>query len=442
MTSIDTANETVENAILISFDSLRSDIIDQISPAKAPTFCRMRDGGAFFRNSIVQAPFTIPSHASMLSGLYPAKTGVRNMQHRVPSEVPTIFGILNQRGFHTIGSSPTPLLKPERAGFRGIDEHVPFRHRSIRESLAGLNGKRFFAFLHYWDTHTPYETLLPGFRPADLALNMLGWTRELERFRYLRRVAGFLWLSRITRIRAMLKEGNKGILPALMKGYELAVIRADRFLARILEIIEQTGLADKTLVVVTGDHGDSFNEHGEIDRAVGGRYEHGQFLYDNVLRVPLIFYCSGKSLSQKFDAQVQEIDITPTVLEALGVQYDGNIDGRPLWRESIVTKVAPAEALAFSEIVREDLNIEMRCVRSSSHKLIQDFKTNTFELYDIKSDREEKKNLYPGTERSETAALQDRLRAFTESACAKQASSTQAEREQVEALLRNLGYID
>ncbi|HUV63794.1 MAG TPA: sulfatase [Sedimentisphaerales bacterium] len=436
------AIERMENVVLISFDSLRSDYVAQLHPAEAPNFCRMRDEGAFFSNTIVHVPCTLPSHASMLSGLYPARTGVRDMHHQVPPELPTMFTLLKERGFHTMGSSTTPMLTASRAGYKGIDEQVPFRYRCLRKSIIRSKGKRLFVFLHYWATHTPYETRLPGIRPADVALNVLGANRELENIRFVRRIGDFLWLARIKRIRTMLKEGDSRIVPALKQGYKRAIAKADRFLGGVLRILEEAGLAEKTLIVVTGDHGDSFNAHGEIETASGGRYEHGQFLYDNVLKVPLIFFCPGRKVARTFDTQVQQIDIAPTLLDALGAEYDGRMDGSSLWSNSIIGGIAPKETLAFSEVVRESLNIERRSVRSSSYKLLRDSKSNTCELYDLRVDPEEKNDLYPTDPCAEKTMLLNELQAFSESRSIDKASYTDAEQQRIEMTLRNLGYID
>ncbi len=436
------AIDRMENVVLISFDSLRSDFVAQLNPAEAPNFCLMRDEGAFFGNTIVHVPCTIPSHACMLSGLYPARTGVRDMHHKVPPEVPTMFTILKERGFCTMGSSPTAMLTAGRAAYRGIDRQVPFRHRCWRKSIAALKGKRFFAFLHYWDTHTPYGTWLPGIRPADVALNVLAVTRRLENYRYARRIDEMLWLARVKRIRTMVKEGDSRIVPALKRGYKRAILEADRFLGGVLKILKEANLADKTLVVVTGDHGDSFNEHGEIGKASGGRYEHGQFLYDNVLRVPLIFFCPARRFSRAFDAQVQQIDIAPTLLEALGIGHDGTMDGSSLWSGSVIGATPPKETFAFSEVVRESLNAELRCVRSRSHKLLRDYKSNTCELYDLKADPGEKNNLYRTDQCAEKAMLLDRLQAFCESRGIDKAACSDAEQQRIQTTLRNLGYID
>jgi arylsulfatase A-like enzyme len=436
------AIERVENVVLVSFDSLRSDFVTQLKSAEAPNFCLMRDEGAFFNHTIVHVPCTIPSHACMLTGLYPARTGVRDMHHKVPPEVPTMFTMLKERGFCTMGSSATAMLTAARAAYRGIDRQVPFRYRCLSKSVAAAEGKRFFAFLHYWDTHTPYETRLPGMRPADVALNVLGATRELENYRYVRRIDEMLWLAKVKRIRTLVKEGDSRIVPALKRGYKRGILKADRFLGGVLRILKQAGLADKTLIVVTGDHGDSFNEHGEIDRASGGRYEHGQFLYDNVLRVPLIFFCPGRRFSRSYDTQVQQIDIAPTLLEALGIEHDGTMDGSSLWSNSIIGATPPKETLAFSEVVRESLNVELRCVRSRSHKLLRDYRSNTCELYDLRVDPEEKNDLYPTDQGAEKTMLLHQLQAFSEFRSLDKAASTDAEQQQIQTTLRNLGYID
>ncbi|MHC4625377.1 MAG: sulfatase [Planctomycetota bacterium] len=441
MESTNSACEHVENVILISFDSLRSDYVAKISSAEAPNLCLMRDRGAFFRNAIVQAPLTIPSHASLFSGLYPAKTGVRDMHHKMSPVVPTVFSILNERGFCTMASSPMAMFR-DRLGPGGLDKNVPFRYRPLKKSITALDGKRFFAFLHYWGTHTPYETRLPGYNPVDVLLNLLRPADRLQSIRYLRRIGDALWLSRIERIRKMVKEGHSQILPALRSGYKRAIVTADKFLAGVLNILKEGNLADKTLIVLTGDHGDSFNEHGEIDTAVGGRYEHGQFLYENIIKVPLVFFCPGQGLSQAFEAQVQQVDIVPTLLDALGVETDLDMDGRSLWSEHIVKGIAPEEDYTFSEVVRESLEMELRCVRTNSHKLIYNFNDNTYELYDLQVDPEEKAVLPADQQCDEKAILLDTLTAFAESRSIEGASYTVEERQEVENTLRNLGYMD
>ena len=201
-------------------------------------------------------------------------------------------------------------------------------------------------------------------------------------------------------------------------------------------------LAKKTLLIVTGDHGDSFSEHGEIRRAVGKRYEHGNFLYDNVIKVPLIFFSGNQRFSKAFETQIQEIDIVPTLLEALGVKYNGTMDGTSLWTKSIVRRKEPESTFTFSEVVRESLDMELRCVRSNYFKLIHDYKNSTFELYDLKTDPEETNNLYPGNKSDEKETLWAQLQLFSKIDNVADTSYSESERKQIERTLRNLGYMD
>jgi arylsulfatase len=438
--SIHIGDGTIDNVILISFDSLRSDSIANVSPVDAPVFALMRDRGVFFSDTIVQAPFTIPSHACMLSGLYPARTGVRDMHHKFPSGTPTALTILKEHGFATIASSPTTLLVNK--GFEGVDHHIPFSHRKLSRAITQLKGSRFFCFLHYWDTHTPYETRLPGYKPGDVLLNLLKPLDRLKKVRFVRRLPDILWLQRVKRIRSMMKEHTERMLPAVKQGYTSAIKKADDFLSGLMSVLDATGVGERTLLVVTGDHGDSFSEHDEINRAVGLRYEHGQFLYDTILKVPLIFFCPARNIARKYNAQVQQVDILPTILDALRIEYEGSLDGSSLWRQSIMGGRSPDRAFTFSETVRESLDMEMRCARSATSKLIRDYGNDKFELYDLQADPDEKSNLWPGDGFSAKAALMSELQAFAEIGDKQQQSRGEDERQQVEKTLRSLGYMD
>lgn len=432
----------IENVILVSFDSLRSDYVANLSPKEAPNFCLVRDRGCFFRNTIVQAPFTVPSHISMLTGLYPAKTGVRDMHHRIPQDISTVFTILKKEKFSTILASHTRIFANQR--FQGIDQHIPLNKKSLARTICQVKQNRFFAFLHYWDTHTPYETRLPILGPVDLFLNIampLAKMSKWDHIRYLARIYEILWLMKIKRIRTMMKKQHRTILPLLKKGYKDAIIKADAFLGDILRVLHTTDTAQRTLLIITGDHGDSFNEHNEIERAHGERYEHGQFLYDSVLRVPLILFSPQKSISSAFDSQVQQIDIVPTLLEALEIENERLLDGIPLWDKCVMKGEEPLNAYGFSEVVRESLGIELRCVRSNNYKLIHDHKNDIFELYDLKVDPDEECNLWLDDDYKEHEALKDRLEAFAQLENQLGTAYSAEEQRAIEKTLHDLGYM-
>ena len=164
--------------------------------------------------------------------------------------------------------------------------------------------------------------------------------------------------------------------------------------------------------------------------------------YDNIIKVPLIFFAPKEDFSRVFDSQVQQIDIVPTVLEALKVKYDGDLDGTSLWSDNIVKGKETEDPFTFSEIVRESLGIELRCVRSSTSKLIYDYVNNISELYDLRVDPEEKNNLWPGEDYDEKTALTAELEAFSKIDSDVNVASSEDEQRQIEKTLRYLGYVD
>lgn len=430
----------MKNVVLISFDSLRSDSIAQLNEKDAPNFCHMRDHGAFFENTIVQAPFTVPSHFSMLSGLFPSKTGVRDMHHRISSEIPTLFSILKLNGLESIFSFSISMLIDR--GLEGIDQHIPLSKKKLTKSISQTDPKAFLAFLHYWAIHTPYQTSLPCRKPIDVILNTSKQLNKLCGIRFLRCIPGLLWNLRIKRIREMMKESDSEITAAIKEGYKNAIITADRFLGKILKTLKATGVADETLLVITSDHGDSFNEHNEINRSTDNRYEHGQFLYDNIIKVPLIFFSSKNNFARSFDFQTQQVDIVPTILEALSIDYAGHLDGNSLWGAIKGDNSYAGNEFAFSEVVRESMDLELRCVRCESSKLICDYKKNTYELYDLRTDPGEQKNLWPTNDYNKKTKLMLELEAFSRIKEEVKVLNSEQEQQEIEGRLRNLGYMD
>lgn len=432
--------ERVRNIVLLSFDSLRSDYVADLKAAEAPHFCLMRDQGVFFPNTIVQAPFTVPSYASMLTGLYPAKTGVRDMHHQLSPDLTTIFHIVKEQGFHALSLGSTRVVK--NWVYQKIDRNLPISPKRFARAVAGMRGSRLFAFAHYWDTHTPYETKIPVTRPLDVLLNVL---RPLDRFkdtnnRALRKILWYPWLLRVKRIRSLMKEGTQGITSAIKKGYKDSIVTADRFVGGILSAVKKIGKADDTLFILTGDHGDSFDEHNEVRTAIGTRYEHGQFLYDNILRVPLIFYCPRGIARKVYSEQAQLIDVVPTALEALNVSYNG-LDGSSLWRAVTGTTPPPDRRFTYSEVVRESIDMELRCVRSMSSKLILDYKSGNYEFYDLKRDPEETNNLWPADTCFEKDELLSALKSFAEMESSAKSPDPGSDDETIKQTLRNLGYL-
>jgi len=435
------ANNTnqIENVILVSYDSLRSDYIAALSDEEIPTFALMKNNGAFFENAIVQAPMTIPSHCSMLTGRYPANTGVRDMHHQLPSEVPSLFNLLQKEGVRTISVASTPMLKSRK--ITGIDDHLKLSLSQLEKTLKSEAGKPSFAFIHYWDTHTPYETQLPAKSIKDIVLNMLKPLRIFKNIKGGERVDDFLELQRVNRIRKLLKENDPNIMEAAKKGYIKSIKTADKFLAKTFNSMKKLNLFEKTLFIIMGDHGDSFNEHNEIERQPDLRYEHGHFLYDNILRIPLIFYWPGQRVGKHFKQQVELIDLTPTILDAFNVKSDSNFDGISLLKAILGKNDQKFNPYVFSEVVRESRDLSIHSVRSSKTKLIRDDNLDQYEMYDLVNDPDEQNNIWPQDSHNEKDVLLEKLEYFSKIDSKETEKTTDADKEKIEKALKDLGYM-
>jgi arylsulfatase A-like enzyme len=432
-------NHKIEHVILISYDSLRSDYISALSDEEIPAFGLMKKEGAFFENAIVQAPMTIPSHCSMLTGLYPANTGVRDMHHQLPSEIQSLFNLLQNGGIHTISVASTPMLKSRK--ITGIDVHLKLSLSQLSKNLKSNTGKPSFSFIHYWDTHTPYETQLPTKSLKDVLLNMLKPLKMFKNIKGGERVNDFLELQRVNRIRYLLKQKHPRIMEAAKKGYINSIKTADKFLADTFYTMKKLDLYEKTLFIIMGDHGDSFNEHNEIDRQPDLRYEHGHFLYDNILKIPLIFFWPGQKVGKHFTQQVELIDLTPTILDSLNVKCDKKFDGISLIKAINGDNDQKFKPYVFSEVVRESRDLSLRSVRSSKTKLIKDDKTNKYELFDLVNDSEEQNNLWPQDPHNEKSTLLEELDKFSKIDSKETEETSDADKEKIEKALKDLGYM-
>jgi arylsulfatase A-like enzyme len=273
------------NVMLISLDCVRVDKLGCYGgDTNTPTMDALAEKGVCFENCIVQAPFTTPSHVSLLTGLYPFRHSVRLLvAQKLAPNIQTLPRILQKRGYFC-GGFPSVFLMETRLGLdRGFDiyddqietERIGFRgpwrpgKLTTARVLSFLNDVEkdpFFAFVHYFDPHD-YD---PG---------KLGGERR----------------------------------------YNALIEKTDGFVGEILGKLSELELLEDTLVVVTADHGDAFGEHLH--------FGHGKDLYDPVLRVPLIIAGPGIPKGKVIQQQVRQIDIMPTVLDLLDFNIDVHIDG-------------------------------------------------------------------------------------------------------------------
>lgn len=384
------------SVVLISIDTLRADALGVYGNTRVatPAIDRLAKSGWRFENAHAHNVVTFPSHSNILSGLIPTLHGVRdNTGFRFPSEVKSLATRLKERGFKT-GAFVSAFVLDSKFGLdqgfdvyddrtASLDRQSPFMvpdrvgTETVAAAMKWIEGQgtaQFFAFVHLYDPHFPY-------RPAAAFA-----TRHKD------------------------------------QPYWGEVEAVDAALEPLLTRLAGSSLRDRTLVILTSDHGESLEEHGEST--------HGIFAYEPTLRVPLIV--AGPVGSRVLPAPVQHIDIVPTVLDALGAEVPGELPGRSLFSAS-----EGSTRTTYFESLSTSLNqgwAPLRGVLDGRFKFID---LPLPELYDVSADPGEKTNLV-----AREPEILDRLRSSlnrerTRDKGVKRGTEDQATLER----LRALGYV-
>jgi arylsulfatase A-like enzyme/Tfp pilus assembly protein PilF len=289
------ARDPTQNVLLITIDTLRADALGSYGNASAstPVLDRLAAEGVRFERAHASTVVTLPSHATILSGLYPFHHGVReNAGFRFPATAETLATILHVRGYRTgafVSAFPLDARFGLTRGFDVYDDRFPkgdataFRvpERKGSETVAaalqwirgtaGEANRPWFAWVHVYEPHFPYAPPEP-------------FASRYQSAPYLGEVAA-----------------------------------ADAALGPLVDGVGSSSGGRPTLVVVTGDHGESLGEHGEMT--------HGLFAYEGTLRVPLILHQPRLFAPRVVAAPARHIDILPTVLDAVSAPLPPGIDG-------------------------------------------------------------------------------------------------------------------
>ncbi|MSR58720.1 MAG: tetratricopeptide repeat protein [Planctomycetaceae bacterium] len=388
--------------LLVTLDTTRADRLSCYGYAagRTPVLDQLAASGIVFERASTVAPCTLPAHASLFTGLYPAETGIRtNGRGRLGDAMPTLAAELKRRGYDTAAFVAALVLDSKYGldqgfetyddNFTSDDPHVMHRQRSGAEvvdaALTWLRLKRskpFFCWVHLFDPHHPY---LPH---ADL------FGDEFSD-----------------------------------RPYDAEIAYVDRQVGRLLEFLKKQGLDRQTLVVVVGDHGEGLGDHFER--------MHGLTLYDEVMHVPLIFRLPEQGTSGKrIAADISMVDVSPTVLDLMGLADRRQITGKSFKPAILGHELAGSPSYgATDEPFLVNGWSPLRSLTEGSWKYI---KSTRPELYDLATDPGELHNL--AAERVDTLhEMESRLTEFEARLVARSAPDVALTAAEIQAL-EGLGY--
>lgn len=335
----------------------------------ASNVCALADQGVLFTNAISQSSWTLPAHASMLTGLYPHQHRGETRYTRVDDDARRLAGILKREGYATGAIVSARVVGANHGlerGFSYFDSsliqkgiHTRFAADISDKAIAWLDQQDdpFFLWLHYYDPHHVFLHHANGFPYTvpdieNLELDYTGWNRSPSK------------------ILKYVRQHSKAFLSL----YDGEIYFTDLQIGRLFEHLRRSGRYDRTLVVVTSDHGESFGEH----RLVG----HDNVLYQELIRVPLIIRAPGQEGPRVIDTLQETRNIFHTVLSVLGVESESG-PGHNLLTDT--------REYAYSEVHNKN-SVKRVAVNHENWKLVYAFDA-TVELYDLSQDPAEKSNV-------------------------------------------------
>jgi arylsulfatase A-like enzyme len=418
------------NVVLISIDTLRADRLNSYGYSTrkvSPEIDRLANEGILFETHITASPWTTPAHLSLLTGLSPSAHGViaaisqiwdrlrfGRPAPRLADEHQTLAEVLSARGYATGAFTGGRTVDP-RIGFdQGFDVYDTSQAKLLEGGLVPVTDwieahreGPFFLFWHTFEVHAPYLR-------TDLVRDVVSdeEARRLE--------AAFEGLE-VGRPRVPLEEKKARrrlmrlqlhTLEVCSALYDGGILSADGAVGAIMRALKRAGVYERTLVVVTSDHGEQFGEKkGEGGLAVrdGGFYNaHGKTVYEESIHVPLILKLPGGRPAGRRVADVtRAIDVMPTILDVLAIPGPEAMQGaslRPLWEGRWWGGAEPRKA--FTEALTAPF--ESKSLRSGRYKYVLSFdgdrvvehgraavldRADVVELYDLRADPGEQHNL-------------------------------------------------
>jgi arylsulfatase A-like enzyme len=349
------------NIVLVTLEATRADRMGFLGSRAGltPALDRLAREGLVFESAYAQAPQTVPSHASLLTGTYPQFHRVTGAGIPLATSVPYLPDLLRARGYRTAAFVGSITLDPQSGFAPGFD-------RGLDVYDAGFRFPQ--------PTQGRYQTVER--RAGDVVARALRWLQRGPRPPF------FLWLQ-LNDPHAPYEPPAPIAARHRSSRYDGEVASADAALAKVVAALRQHKLYDDAIILVAADHGESLGAHGEDT--------HGIFLYDETLRVPLLLKLPKNQMAGKRVAgRVRLVDVAPTVLEAAGLPVPPAMQGQSLLRMAR-GPATDQPASALSDSPRLDFGwAALESWRAGKYLLVR---APTPELYDLSADPGATRNL-------------------------------------------------
>jgi arylsulfatase A-like enzyme len=437
-----TSSKMAPNVILITIDTIRADHCSTYGYQRltTPTLSRVAEAGVLVRDAYAPMATTGPSHATMLTSLYPRTHGFVKNGLFLDPRILTLPEILKDSGYRTaaiVSSFPLAAKFGFDQGFDLYDDEFEGREGDpTRREWEGtvvegyfdrdaqvtsdrasewLRSQRqrvepFFLWVHYFDPHSPYS-------PAESHRRLF--------------------------LPASGSDPPPGSLEHTVALYDAEIRETDDALGRLLSVVEEEGLTDSTILVVAGDHGEGLMQHGHL--------EHGVHLYEEAVRVPLVFSWPARlPVGTEVGEPVELLDIFPTLLEMTGLSGNTAMQqGRSLLQTMTGQQQADPDRPIFLERRRyrprriggHFVQGPKLGIRVGSWKYIQADEEGTRELFNLMSDPGEKENVF---ERHPEVGerLREAIDLWLERTPASYAPSDKVVSKEDARMLEALGYVE
>jgi arylsulfatase A-like enzyme len=373
--------------LLVIIDTLRFDKLGCYGNklGLTPNIDAFAKSGALFEQTISQAPWTLPSIASLYTSNYPERHGAGGYLGQqftpVSDSVHTIAEVLRDRGFDTAGIANVFFLSPEfhmDRGFEAYDFIRPNNNMSERKATATtdvaiaklkeLKDSTFFLMVHYVDPHMTYDPPAKFREKFAMSVdrvpdpNLFGKATDMRDLRTGRRSMASVPVERLERL------------------YNGEIAYTDEQVGRLLAEVTSLGLDKSTLVILTSDHGEEFNDHGAL--------EHGHSMYEEQLHVPLIMRYKSVIEPRRIGSVVRHVDVAPTILELAGLEPEPTFVGKSM--SALLSKPGKDRPVLSQ---RNMWGPRLAGYRDDGYKVIQHLDDKKHEMYHLTVDPAEKVDL-------------------------------------------------